>query len=187
MKLYALGAPASVRSEGPAPGRWNWAIDAVIHYVFPGTQYTEGKTIPVTWYDGDRRPSQDVQSLLGDKHLPDQGSIFLGTKGVMLLEHCGRPALFPLAQFKDFKLPHDSGSSHWKQFTDAVLGEGKTSAPLSYSGPLTEAVLLGGVATHFPRTTLDWDAARLQFTNHAEANQLIRRTYRKGWEVKGLS
>jgi predicted dehydrogenase len=183
----ALGAPLSVRSEGPPPSRWNWAIDAVIHYVFPGTQYTEGKTIPVTWYDGDRRPSKDVQALLGDKQLPDQGSIFLGTKGVMLLEHCGRPALFPLAQFKDFKLPHDSGSSHWKQFTDAVLGEGATSAPLSYSGPLTEAVLLGGVSTHFPRITLDWDAVRLQFTNHAEANQLIRRTYRKGWEVKGLS
>ena len=96
----------------------------------------------------------------------------------MLLEHFGRPALFPAAQFKDFPLPHEPGSSHWKQFTDAILGEGQTSAPLSYSGPLTEAVLLGGVATHFPHTTLEWDAAGLRFTNVAEANQLVRRTYR---------
>ena len=105
----------------------------------------------------------------------------------MLLPHIDRPFLFPVAQFKDFKLPHDSGSSHWRQFTDAVLGEGKTTAPLSYSGPLTEVVLLGGVATHFPKTTLEWDTVGLQVKNLAEANQLIRRTYRKGWEVKGLS
>jgi len=186
-EALALGSPLSVRSAGPPPSRWNWATDAVIQYVFPGTPYTEGPTIPLTWYDGDRRPSPDVQALLGDKKLPDQGSIFIGTQGVMLLEHIGRPALFPVAQFKDFQLPHDSGSNHWKQFTDAVLGEGKTSAPLSYSGPLTEAVLLGGVATHLPNTTLQWDAAGLQFKNVAQANQLVRRTYRKGWEVKGLS
>ena len=30
-------------------------------------------------------------------------------------------------------------------------------------------------------------AAGLKFTNVPDANQYIRRTYRKGWEVKGLS
>ena len=50
----------------------------------------------------------------------------------------------------------------------------------------TEAVLLGSVASRFPQTTLDWDAAKLTFTNVKEANQYVRKTYRKGWEVKGL-
>jgi len=45
----------------------------------------------------------------------------------------------------------------------------------------------GGLATRFPNTTLKWDAAGLKFTNQAEANQYLRRPYRKGWEVKGLS
>ena len=31
------------------------------------------------------------------------------------------------------------------------------------------------------------DLTKLRFTNVSEANQYVRRTYRKGWEVEGLS
>ena len=78
-------------------------------------------------------------------------------------------------------------SDHWHQFVEAVRGNGQTSAGFDYSGPLTEAVLLGGVASRFPKQTLEWDAASLKFSNVPDANQYIRRTYRKGWEVPGLS
>jgi hypothetical protein len=47
-------------------------------------------------------------------------------------------------------------------------------------------VLLGCLATRFPKTTLEWNAAKLQVTNVKEANAHVRRTYRKGWEVEGL-
>jgi hypothetical protein len=60
------------------------------------------------------------------------------------------------------------------------------SAHFDYSGPLTEAVLLGGVATRFPQTTLDWNSTQLAFTNASQANPYIRRPYREGWEAKGL-
>ncbi len=73
------------------------------------------------------------------------------------------------------------------QFVEACRGNGKTSAPFAYSGPLTETVLLGCLATRFPKTTLEWDAAQLQVKNVEEANQHVRRRYRKGWEVEGLS
>jgi hypothetical protein len=105
----------------------------------------------------------------------------------MVLPHIAVPFLLPDAQFKDFKLPRNAGESHWKQFIEAVRGNGKTTASFDYSGPLTEAVLLGGVATRFPKTTLQWDAPRLEFTNQPEATKVLRRTYRQGWEVKGLS
>jgi len=183
----ALTAPISIRSEGPAPNSWNWSINSVIRYVYPSTQYTEGTTVPVHWYDGDERPPKDVQALLGKQAMPDQGSIFIGTQGVMLLPHIALPVLLPEAQFKDYKLPHDPGTSHNKQFIDAVLGRTQTSTPFDYSGPLTESVLLGGVATRFPQTTLEWDASQLKFKNSAEATQVLRRAYRHGWEVPGLS
>jgi hypothetical protein len=61
----------------------------------------------------------------------------------------------------------------------------KPSASFDYSGPLTEAVLLGSVAVRFPRTTLQWNAAKLAFENVPEANQHVRRTYRRGWEFPG--
>jgi hypothetical protein len=186
-KALALTAPISVRSEGPTPTAYNWANNAKIVYVFPGNQYSEGKTVQVTWYDGDQRPSAEVQTLLEGDKLPDQGSVFIGTKGVMLLPHVAKPQLYPDATFKDFVPPKLPNINHWKSFTEACRGNGTTSANFDYSGPLTEAVLLGGVATRFPKTTLEWDGPGLKFTNESEANKLLRRQYRKGWEVKGLS
>ena len=45
---------------------------------------------------------------------------------------------------------------------------------------------MGTVAVRFPKTTLNWNAQALTF-NEAEANQFVRRQYRSGWAVKGLS
>ena len=184
----ALTAPVSVRSEGAAPNAHSWATDAIIHYVFPGTAYTAEKTVPIAWYDGKQRPPAEIQQLAQDpgdekSALPDQGSIFLGTEGVMVLPHIGKPRLAGAA--KDAPVTKVAGEDHWQQFVKAVLGEGKTSAPFDYAGPLTEAVLLGSVATRFPQQTLAWDAAALRFTNVAEANAFVRRTYRAGWEDAG--
>jgi predicted dehydrogenase len=183
----ALTAPLSVRSEGPVPSKQSWAVNAVIHYVFPGTAYTEGKTVRVTWYDGDERPGADIQALIGTQRMPGQGSILIGTKGVMLLPHVGLPILLPEEKYKDFPMPRIEALDHYHQFVEAVRGNGKTSTSFDYSGPLTESVLLGPVATHFPKTTLEWNAAKLKFRNSKEATQLVRRKYRAGWNIKGLS
>ena len=185
-KALALTAPLSVRSEGPAPNHHSWAVDAVIPYVFPGTAYTADRTVNVTWYDGDARPPREVLALLGETPAPDQGSIFIGTDGVLLLPHIGAPVLLPEAKFEKYPWPKIQGDNHWLQWVNACLGRGTPAAPFDYAGPLTEAVLLGSVATRFPKTTLEWDARALRFTNVAAANQYVRRTYRKGWEVEGL-
>jgi predicted dehydrogenase len=182
----ALSAPISVRSEGPAPNKESWALDSVIHYVFPATKFTEGKTVPITWYDGDARPPQDVQALAGARKLPGQGSLFIGTKGLMLLPHVGMPVLLPEDQYRGYEMPALEVVSHYNQFVDAVLGNGKTTAGFDYSGPLTEAVLLGPLATRIPKTTLAWNSAKLNFTNSPEANRYIRTSYRDSWKVKGL-
>jgi hypothetical protein len=183
----ALTAPLSVRSEGPAPSRHNWAVNTLIRYVFPATAYTEDRTVSVTWYDGDERPPQEVQELVGPNPLPGQGSVFIGTKGAMLLPHIGEPALFPEPRFKDFTKPEAESVNHYFEFIDAVLGKATTSTPFRYSGPLTEWVLLGPIATRFPQTTLEWDAAKQKFRNSAEATNYVRRRYRAGWSVKELS
>lgn len=181
-----LTSPISVESRGPAANAQNWGLDEELHYVFPGTQYTEGQTVNFSWYDGKARPPKEVLDLLGTVKRPGNGSICIGTKGVMLLPHYSRPVLLPEAQYKDFKLPHNNGSDHWKQFVEAVKGAGKTTASFDYAGPLTETVLIGAIATRFPKTKLTWDSKALKF-DLAEASQLVRRTYREGWEVKGLS
>ena len=181
-----LTAPISVRSEGPAPNQWNWAMDSRIHYIFPGTSHTEGKTIGVTWYDGASKPPANVLALLEGDELPNTGSIFVGTEGVMVLPHIARPLLYPDKKFKEFKYPSVPSGDHYGEFIQACRGLCLTSASFDYAGPLTEAVLLGGVASRFPKTTLKWDAAKLSFGEKA-ADGFIHRDYRAGWSVNGLS
>jgi predicted dehydrogenase len=189
-KALALTAPLSVRSEGPQPNDHSWATDAVIHYVFPGTPFTEGKTVNVVWYDGDQRPPKAIQDLAkivpGEKGkgLPDQGSIFLGTAGVMILPHHSQPRLIDAASAEYEKV---AGDNHWLQFIETVLGKRKAcDANFDYAGPMTEAVLLGSVATRFPKQTLEWDVAAMKFKNVSAADQYVGRKYRKGWEVAGI-
>ncbi len=197
----ALTAPISLRSEGPAPDAWNWAINANIRYVFPGTNFTAAPTIAVTWYDGDNRPPKEILALVAEpapvqqKTSPskrpvdplDQGSIFIGTEGVLHVPHVATPRLFPLEKFRDYALPQIQGTHHWSDWAEACVGgRGKPSAGFDYSGPLTEAVLLGSVAVRFPQTTLEWNSERLQFTNEKAANTFVGRSYRKGWDVAGL-
>lgn len=182
----ALTAPLTVRAEGPAPNEQNWAVNAIVKYTFPGTPFTEGKSVAVTWYDGDERPPQAVQALIEGTRMPGQGSIIIGTKGVLLVPHIAKPSLFPSADFRDFKMPEIAANDHYHQFVEAIQGKTKTSTAFDYSGPLTETVLLGSLATRFPQTTLEWDAARLRVKNEKQANAFLKRKYRGGWKEKGL-
>ncbi len=181
-----LGTPISVRSEGPPPNEWNWAVNSQIHYTFPGTAFTAEKTVPVTWYDGAAKPPKDVIALLEGDDLPSCGSIFVGTQGTMLLPHINRPMLYPDKKFRELHYPDVPSKDHWGEFVEACLKGSATSAPFSYAGPLTEAVLLGSVACRFPQTDLKWNGPALKF-DLADANKFIRRQYRAGWQVKGLS
>jgi predicted dehydrogenase len=205
-EALALTAPLSLRSEGPAPDAWNWSVNANIKYVFPGTKFTEGKTVAITWYDGDQRPPAEINALIagaptdvtafddaGKKQqkkkqgvVDNQGSIIIGTKGVLHVPHVAAPKLYPVEKFKDYPMPQPEQGHHWSQWAEACINGGNPGAGFDYSGPLTESVLLGSVAVRFPQTKLEWNTAKLQFDNEKAANQFIRRKYRKGWEVAGL-
>ena len=69
---------------------------------------------------------------------------------------------------------------------NAVQGQGKPGANFDYAGPLTEAVLLGCLASIFPEQTLEWNAEKMMFSNSPEATKFVKRSYRKGWEIPGL-
>ena len=183
-----LTSPLSVKSSGPTPNKDNWAINGKVVYTFPGTAFTADKTVNVTWYDGSARPPAELASLVGGR-IPDQGSIFVGTDGIMLFGHGSRPLLYPLDKFKGHPYPKLEPRDHWLDFVDCILdGKRKPSANFDYAGPLTESVLLGCLASVFPDKELTWDAANLTFPNNPEANALIgRSSYRKGFEIPGLA
>ena len=75
---------------------------------------------------------------------------------------------------------------HYAEFIDVVLagGKEKCSANFGYAGPLTESVIIGNVAAHFPGETLEFNAKALSFPRRREANQFLTRSYRAGWGMK---
>ena len=180
-----LGAPVSVRSEGPSPNQWNWALDGKVIYQFKGTPLTAGETLSLFWHDGQASPPAGVVAQTGKAELPQSGSILIGTEGVMLLPHYKLPEFFPGDKFKDYQFPRIKGLNHWGQFIEACRGNDKTSADFAYAGPLTEAILVGGIASRFQNTTLKWNSADLSF-DLPEANRFVRREYRDGWRIPQL-
>ena len=57
-----------------------------------------------------------------------------------------------------------------------------TTCPFSYSGPLTEANILGIVAYRTGKK-IDWDAKLMKARGCPEAEAFIRKTYRKSWTL----
>jgi predicted dehydrogenase len=185
-----LTTPLKVKSTGTAPATADsWAVNGRVEYTYPGTAYTEGKTVAVTWYDGDNRPPQNILDLIekdpsAPTQVPGQGNIIIGTEGVLLHPHGSTPRLFPVEKFKGYKFPKLEPRNHYVEWVEKSLsGKELPSAHFGYASPLTEAVLLGCLSSLFPQQELVWDSPNLTIPNHAEASKLIHRAYRKGWEI----
>jgi predicted dehydrogenase len=194
-----LQAPQSVTAENSGVNRHIWPTTETVRFVFPGNALTAGPTLKVTWTDGGVRPERKVAQMPADLDLPRSGSLFIGEKGNLVLPHVGGPRLYPVENFGGFVYPKDvKGLNHWHRWVDAIVEGGRTSDGFDYAGRLAETVQLGNVATRVSRRQtitrgtkkaddkmgrLDWDPASGRFTNSPEANALLTKSYRQGWEV----
>jgi hypothetical protein len=100
----------------------------------------------------------------------------------MVIPHWSAPRFYREGQEIQVEVQERESVDHYHEWTDACRGEGETSTPFSYAGPLTEAVLAGVVAGRFPERELAWDSKALRFDDD-DANACVGRTYRKGREV----
>ncbi len=179
-----LTAPTSLRAESPEMNRETWTRKATVRYTFPGTRHTASTSIPVTWYDAENfTPPRELLNLPENAKLPGAGSVLLGEKGSLVLPHVGMPKLYPEEKFADLKMPEVPKRDHYVSWANACRGQDKTTSHFSYSGPLSEAVLLGTIALRLPGETLHWDAAQMKLTGHSNAAGMLTKAYRKGWEI----
>ena len=112
--------------------------------------------------------------------------MLIGTEGA-LLNILGRSAiLLPEKKFENHPRPKFEPRDHYHHFVDACLGLAKTESHFAQTGPMTESILLGTVAIRNPGEKLEWNHRRMKFTNHSDANQLLKRSYRDGWHVGGF-
>jgi predicted dehydrogenase len=186
-----LGAPTKIISSSSAAPKYSFGMQNHTRYTFPASEFTTPDFL-LTWSDGGKMPDTSSWPLEGGPEgkplgLPDQGSMFLGEKGAILLPHVAMPLLLPLKQFAETKIEAAPDGNHYHLFVDACLGGAPTTAHFGYAGPLTEAVLLGTLANRFPGEELAWNPTTLSIPNHQQANSLLRRNYRKGFEVSNLS
>jgi len=187
--LDITGGPKTIKNVHTGMNEEVWPAQQTIHYLFPGTEYTAGKNLKISWYDGGLLPNTRHARLTGDQKLPRSGSIFVGEKGSLVLSHSpsGPPVLNPLDKYTDFKFEPEEDLNHYHGWVDGCVSGKQPSDGFEYAGNLTEAVQLGNVAAHFPGEELQWDADKFEITNKTEANPHLTRKYREGWEIKPVS
>jgi predicted dehydrogenase len=185
-RALKLTSPIAVTAYGPPPTAESWATKARVKLTYPGTEYTADKTVDVWWYDGGELPPDSVREPVGAR-FPEQGSILVGTDGMIVLPHVtAEPFVLPDSKMASLPTVELADRDHYGEFIDVVLGGGKQkcSANFDYAGPLTESVIIGNIAARFSGETLTFDAKSLRFPSKPEADQYLSRTYRSGWKPK---
>jgi predicted dehydrogenase len=179
----SVEAISSDKTDVQAP---NWSI---IKYDFP--QLGQRPPVKVFWYDGKLLPAN---SIMKGKRLPGQqadgggapnGTIFVGEKGTIVAGYMENPYLLDDQQQKDLKPPEKTvprSIGHHAEWLESILGGPDAASYFDHAGPLTEMVLLGNLAV---RTggRIEWDAKNMKVKNNREAQQYVKREYRKGWEL----
>lgn len=151
----------------------------MVRYQYPAR--ADQPEVTLTWYHGGKKPS-----LLSEEQAKKFGSgvLFVGEKGMLLADY-DRHALLPEEQFAGFVRPSPTirdSVGHHLEWINACKNGGSTTCNFDYSGPLTEAVLLGNVAYRVGKK-ITWEAQEVRALNCPEAEQFIQHRYRKGWQI----
>jgi predicted dehydrogenase len=182
-----LGAPISVHASSTPVFEETLPVASVVHYEFPA----RGDMPPVMlhWYDGGMVPTRPRELEDSRTLNREDGLIFAGDHGTILVEGWGgeSPRLIPETKMKSFKRPPKTlprSVGHHQEWLEACKGNGTTRSNFpDFSGPLTEAVLLGTVSVRLEGKKLFWDSANLKVTNSDEATKLLHYQYREGWSL----
>jgi predicted dehydrogenase len=185
-----LAAPTSVQAQvfdyDPKQHAETCPPGTIVTYQFPATG--RRPAVRLIWYDGTCRPEPPPE--LGKEKLPNIGALIVGDKGKILHGSHGAAQcrIIPDERMEEYRQteqpsPIPKSPGHHAEWLRACKGGPPATATFDYGGPLTEIALLGIIAFRFPGSPLEWDAARMRFTNHAEANQYLSRAYRPGWSL----
>jgi len=221
-----LDVPMSIKNECREPNGFGYPENNIVTYEFPETKHTaetlkwvwydgpgaprdhEDFKLPNVVNTADKsEKSSNKEASVKDKisletkttvegKLPEQGAMFMGEKGRLLLPHFMElPRKIVNGEYVDISAEiaevekvnnmgkpirdyASEGPKHYHQFVDACLGKDECTAPFSYAARLTETILLGVIAGRFPNQTLHWDSKAAEFAEE-EANQYLGSKYRE--------
>jgi predicted dehydrogenase len=152
------------------------------------------------WYEGQFRgrkmlPPRNLLNkvLKPGQELADSGSILVGDRGILFSPNDYGAAYTLIgdgveeaAKQVPESLPRNGrGDQGMKEEWVKAIHENKPEIAMSnfdYAGMLTETVLLGNVAIRTGKK-IEFDGEKCEVTNAPEANALIKKQYRKGFEI----
>ena len=112
----------------------------------------------------------------------DNGTVFYGTDGKM---EFGRKGV--IATLKDGEVKNIKGASEniTDNFIAAVRADNRAllNAPIEHGAVSSNLCHLGNIGTRLGGVKLEYDSVNGRISNHSEANKLLRREYRKGYEL----
>ena len=204
-----LGAPRSVEALERFGGSGErFPLRSTIRWDFPARG--DQPPVKVYWFDGyaddfdpKRKDDEPEEALKAQNRPPivaelekkmgrnfrNGGTIYVGEKGLMYTgNYGGSPRMLPEEAHRAFPRPKKVlarvKGTHQMDFLRACKEGYQPSSHFDYAGPLTEVALLGCLAERVgPGKKVEWDAEKMTSPSHPELEPLIRREYRKGWEV----
>src|SRR5262245_55631860 len=198
-----LTSPTSIDADATDVNKETFPSSAKIRYEYPkrGSKPHQA-ALTFWWYEGKRDgkkvlpPTELLNKVLlkdGQK-LSDSGSIIVGDKAILFSPNDYGAQFTILAGEEELAkgdrkpqhLPvNGKGDQGMKDEWVQAIREGKPAVAYSnfeIAGMLTEAILLGNVAI-LAGKKIEFDTAKVEVTNDKEANKIIKREYRKGWEL----
>ena len=187
-----IGVPRSVEVIGippPVPGSYPAYCKLCLKCDHPSG------IVPVHWYEGGRRPPEDVLNTLKESRcdIPASGLLVRGSDGVLFSRgHYGTGSFFrrkgesvfipvnkhPVCQAANAGTPRIDTTPQFEFIQN--IRDGKSNVELEMLLTLTESILLGVLSQRVGHS-LEWDHKNWRATDR-DANSLIWPTVRKGWE-----
>jgi len=189
MPYWSLDLKHPLRVSATSKGNTEFAgpTAAKVTYEFAAGKYNHD--LKFMWYERDNRPERHVVAEAGistNNVLKTFDLVMIGDKGKFFFNR-GRTnwLVTPeerVEQFKAVEKTIPRVENEDVEWVTACKGGDAALSNFSLSGPFTEVVLLGNLAIRLGKT-IEWDGPAMKARNCPEADALIKREYRKGWQL----
>jgi hypothetical protein len=146
--------------------------------------------LEIFWHDGGMKPPTPDEWEAGNEELAPEGMLFVGDEGKILAGFRGQNARI----LSDEKMrKYQAGTNQLEPaarpargdaaWVEAIQKGQPSHGDFLLAGPISDAFNLGAVSLRLGGRRLLFDEAAARITNLPEANKLLVRDYRKGWEL----
>ena len=195
--LIITRPPVSVRAFGTTSREavnqvYQWVVNDV---AFPAScmikwKFPEQPALPefdLIWYDGGMKPFAPEELESEGKDIPEEGLMIVGTKGKILGGFRGEnPVLLPESRMASRPATERINSREIERrrdvWVDDILAGRQSPGSFIRAETITDTMNLGAVALQAGKR-IDFDPENGKIINDENANRLLARVYRSGWEM----